>query len=193
MSFCSVEPCGFFITVQWADCGQSPNLSVFPICEWDPTSWGDKWVKPNSAPGIVPGTYYMLNNSHSSQDIPALLPLQFKDPHEFENWPTQFQANFVGIWIVMKFNVHPGENWSLKIVSCPRYLCYPVHHLSAFPFMFFSKILPFSLYRFFWSLFQVLSSLCHSWRAFADVLFTTAARWITLKLHGLNHFLVSEI
>lgn len=36
-------------------------------------------------------------NSHSSQDIPALLPLQFNDPHEFENWPIQFQANFVGI------------------------------------------------------------------------------------------------
>ena len=43
-------------------------------------------------------------NSHSSQDIAssqpfisALLPLQFNDPHEFENWPIQFQANFVGI------------------------------------------------------------------------------------------------
>ena len=36
-------------------------------------------------------------NPHSSQDIPALLPLQFNDPHEFENWPIQFQANFVGI------------------------------------------------------------------------------------------------
>ena len=132
-------------------------------------------------------------NSHSTQDIPALLPLQFKDPHEFENWPIQFQANFVGIWIVIKFKVHLGENRSLKIVSCPRYLCHPVHHLSAFPFMSFSKILLFSLYRFFWGLFQVLSSFCHSWWAFADVLFTTAAWWITLKLHGLNYVLVSEI
>lgn len=78
-------------------------------------------------------------NSHSSQDIPALLPLQFKDPDEFENWPIQFQANFVGIWIVMKFKVHLGENWSLKIVSCPRFLCHPVHHLSAFPFMSFVR------------------------------------------------------
>lgn len=80
-----------------------------------------------------------------------------------ENWPIQFQANFVGpeLWWSSRFiweRTDPLRSWVAPGSSVTQFTTCLLFHLCL-------SVRSYRFLGFSWGFFQVLSSLCHSWWA----------------------------